>query len=81
MPFVPPTIGAILINGTYLLAFSPIHRATLFTPDILENQHPLYLFATNNIFYLGIYFVIQVNLFASFYYDQILTVHEVLYLP
>ena len=53
MPFVPPTIGAMLIKRTYL-PFSPIHKATLFTPDILDEPTPIVpLSATNKIFYLG----------------------------
>ena len=38
IPFVPPTMGAILTNGTYELAFFPIHNATLFTQTFVMNQ-------------------------------------------
>jgi hypothetical protein len=34
-------IGAILMNGTYGLAFLPVQRATLFTPDILDEPTPI----------------------------------------
>ena len=38
MPLVPATIGAMLTKGTKGLACVPIHRATLFTPDILDDR-------------------------------------------
>ena len=57
MPFVPATIGAILINGTYSLACFPIHRATLLTPDILDEPTPIVPFsAISIIFFLGCFF-------------------------
>ena len=49
IPFVPATIGAILINGTYGLACFPLQSATLFTPDILEEPTPIVPFSAINI--------------------------------
>ncbi|MNR31377.1 hypothetical protein D3C85_1488850 [compost metagenome] len=49
IPFVPATIGAILINGTYGLAFLPVQSATLFTPDILDDPTPIVPFSAINI--------------------------------
>ena len=45
IPFVPATIGAILTNGMYGLPGFPVHNATLFTPDILEEPTPIVPFS------------------------------------
>ena len=45
IPLVPATIGAIFTNGTYSLAGFPIHSATLFTPDILDDPTPIVPFS------------------------------------
>ena len=45
IPLVPATIGAILTKGTYGLACSPIHRATLLIPDIREESTPMVPFS------------------------------------
>ena len=44
-PLVPAITGAIFINGMYLLAFFPIQRATLLTPDILDEPTPMVPFS------------------------------------
>ena len=49
IPFVPATIGAMLTNGIYLLDGTPVQRATLFTPDILEEPTPIVPFSATNI--------------------------------
>ncbi|MNX75278.1 hypothetical protein D3C86_1067440 [compost metagenome] len=49
IPFVPAIIGAILINGTYGLACLPVHNATLFTPDILDDPTPIVPLSAINI--------------------------------
>ena len=49
IPLVPAITGAILINGTYGLACFPIHNATLFTPDILDEPTPIVPFSAINI--------------------------------
>ena len=49
IPFVPATIGALLMKGTYGLAFFPVHNATLFTPDIREDPTPIVPFSAINI--------------------------------
>ena len=41
IPFVPATIGAIITKGIYGLAGLPVHKATLLTPDILEDPTPI----------------------------------------
>ena len=53
IPFVPATIGAILTNGTYGLPGLPVHNATLFTPDILEEPTPIVPFSAINIILLS----------------------------
>ena len=49
IPFVPATIGALFTKGTYGLAFVPVHKATLLTPDILEDPTPIVPFSAINI--------------------------------
>ena len=49
MPLVPATIGAMLTNGMYGLACFPVHNATLFTPDILEDPTPIVPFSAINM--------------------------------
>ncbi len=49
IPFVPPTIGAKLTNGTYGLACFPVQSATLFTPDIRDEPTPIVPFSAINI--------------------------------
>ncbi|CAI8255591.1 MAG: Uncharacterised protein [SAR116 cluster bacterium] len=49
MPLVPATMGAILTNGTYLLACLPVHRATLFTPDIRDEPTPIVPFSATSM--------------------------------
>ena len=45
IPFVPATIGAKFTNGMYGLACLPVQRATLFTPDILDEPTPMVPFS------------------------------------
>ena len=49
IPLVPPTIGAILTKGIYGLACFPVHNATLFTPDILDEPTPIVPFSAISI--------------------------------
>ena len=54
IPFVPATIGAILIKGTYGLACLPVNSATLLTPDIRDEPTPIVPFSAISItFALG----------------------------
>ena len=49
IPLVPAITGAMLMKGTYSLALTPVHNATLFTPDILEEPTPIVPFSATNI--------------------------------
>ena len=49
MPLVPATTGKIFTNGTYGLACLPVHRATLFTPDMREDPTPIVPFSATNM--------------------------------
>ena len=49
IPLVPAITGAILIKGTYGLDGTPVHKATLFTPDIREEPTPIVPFSAINI--------------------------------
>ena len=49
MPLVPATTGAMLMKGTYGLACLPIHRATLFTPDIRDDPTPMVPFSATSM--------------------------------
>ena len=53
IPLVPAIIGAIFMNGTKELACLPIHRATLFTPDILDDPTPIVPFSAISIIVLS----------------------------
>ena len=60
-PFVPAITGAIFIKGIYLLDFSPIQRATLLTPDILDEPTPIVPFSAINITLLSGCFACRAN--------------------
>ena len=60
-PFVPAITGAMFIKGIYLLAFLPIQRATLLTPDIREEPTPIVPFSAINIILLSGCFACKAN--------------------
>ena len=60
-PFVPAITGAIFIKGIYSLAFLPIQRATLLTPDILEEPTPIVPFSAISITLLSGCFACKAN--------------------
>ena len=49
IPLVPATIGAIFTKGMYGLNGLPVQRATLLTPDILDEPTPMVPFSATNI--------------------------------
>ena len=49
IPLVPAITGAMLIKGTYGLEEIPVHKATLLTPDILEDPTPIVPFSAISI--------------------------------
>ncbi len=53
IPLVPATTGAKFTNGTYGLAGSPAHKATLFTPDMREDPTPMVPFSAINMTFLS----------------------------
>ena len=53
MPLVPATTGAMLMKGTYSLACFPIHRATLFTPDMRDEPTPMVPFSATSMIRLS----------------------------